>query len=342
MYTKVVGKGCRIYGDLHISDKYTGRHKNYLANCFDVLSKIIDDVEKNKPAFVVLLGDIVGLRERNIKSRAVLMEVCNFFKVLNKATNGNVFVVRGNHDFGDFPEYEFLSGLGLFKTSTICGGYFDYYGTEDSIVPEARFHLVDYGREKEPIHLLDNGESSNVILAHNNFTISGLTNWYQEHDGIELRFQENWAGVDFVVAGHIHNPSPAPYATQIMGTEKECVLFYAGCPTRPSYEKNLYKHVWVVYFEYVGGYTDWGYDVFELPAIEDTFYVGETYVEDLTEEEKIEIERKADLKDVLDEIIGCRIGANDLIAQVNAIPNASDDAKEIATRYLQSVMDELI
>ena len=56
----VDGGNILIFGDLHLSDVFTGKHKNYLSNCFDVMEQLDKFVEDEKPSAIVLLGDIVG------------------------------------------------------------------------------------------------------------------------------------------------------------------------------------------------------------------------------------------------------------------------------------------
>ena len=63
------------------------------------------------------------------------------------------------------------------------------------------------------------------------------------------------------------------------------------------------------------------------------------FVEVMSEDEIAELERKENLKEVLDEIMCCRISNGDLISQVYNIPNASEDAKRVASHYLQIALD---
>lgn len=335
MYQKVVGSGVLIVGDLHVSDKaVVGKHKNYLKNCFDCLTKIRARVWETKPCAVVFLGDLVGTSERNIKSREVLAMFCKFFKDISQYSK--IFCVRGNHDAGDYPEFQFLSELGLFETASSSDGFFDYFGSEDQIEPEIRFHLVDFGSERKDLQLAE-GETSNVVLAHNNFIISGVTNWYQDHDGLELSTLDNFEGVFMVVAGHIHYPSPELVTTE-MSCGGQCSLFYAGCPTRPA---ERYENCWFVEFKYDSDSKCTNYDAveFPLPALEDTFYMDDEFVEEMTEEQIADIERTEALREVLDEIMACRISSGDLVQQVKNVPNATQEAKDVAVHYLQIALD---
>lgn len=338
MYTKVVGEKVLIIGDLHFSDVYTGRHKNYLANCFSVLADIRDTVIARKPAAVVFLGDIVGQSEGNVKNREVLSQLCQFFTDIKKVSR--VFCVRGNHDFnGSFPEFQFLSNLGFFETSASCDGYFDYFGEESQEVPEVRFHLVDYGAESKPL-VLKGGSTTDIILAHNNFVIQGMTTWYSAKGGIELSGMSNFRGAYMVISGHIHNPSPQMIQTEMVGGGS-CMLFYPGCPTRPTLDSGVYETCWYVEFSYSAENKETSYDAlpFKLATVSDTFYDSEDFVEERTEEELYDIERKQALHEVLNNMMNSRMSSIDLISQVYAVPTASDAAKKLAASYLQVALD---
>lgn len=334
-----------IFGDLHISDRFTGRHKNYLANCFNVMGEILGIVKKEKPDYVAFLGDIVGLREKVIQRREILLHVCNFFRELNSLTNNNVYSVRGNHDMGDFSEFDFLAGMGLIKTTaSLDGNFLDVFpkGVEQ-IHPEVRLHFVDYGQERKDLDILKDGATSNIVLGHNNFTVAGLTNWYQQHDGIELGSLGNFAGVDLVVAGHIHNPSPYEIETPMPYNSGNCMLVYLGCPTRPSFDQGKYETVWYGKLEYSpeSEITDWSLETFELAPKEEVFFTEDEYVEEKTEEQINEELRTKNLKDVLDDILHSRMTSGDLFNQINIIPYASDRAKALASEYLRRAIDNV-
>lgn len=338
-FIKIYGKRVLIYGDLHLSDTYKGKHKNYLKNCFSVMGSIERQARDMKPDVIIFLGDIVGLREKKIKNRIVLLHICKFFINLNTITGGKVYALRGNHDIGDGSDYDFLTGLGYLKTSASCGGVIDFYGS-DTELPEVRFHLVDYGLEKEPIPILDG--TYNVVLCHNNMTIEGVTNWYAEHNGIPLAGQSNWQGANLVIAGHIHNPSPQLVSTRINGEGEPVNLLYVGCPTRPSADQK-YQAVHIADFSYdmVTGDTTWDADTFELDPLEEVFDEPENISSENIDDSEVELdeERKKALKDVLTEIMDCRLTHGNLLEQIRLIPNASEEAKKLACSYLQVAID---
>lgn len=331
MFNKVVGNEVMVVGDLHISDVYHGKHKDYLAECMYVLRSITDKVQAEKPSALVLLGDIIGWNHPNIKDRQVFSWVCRVFQDWNKVCP--VYALQGNHDMSKYPDFQFLSDFGLIITSSMCGGYFDYYGTEEQEKPEVRFHLVDYNNESKALNLCEG--TSNVVLGHNNFTISGFTTWYAAHDGIELGMHSEFNGVDMVISGHIHNPSPEIYYAT-MPDGGTCGLFYVGCPTRPVKDPNIHESCWYLFIRYdkASESTNIEPEVFQLLPLSECFYEDEEFVDEKSEDELQDELRKEALKDILGDLLKYRMQGGDPIQQVMMIPNASDDAKQMAAKYL--------
>lgn len=335
MLNKVVGKEVMIVGDLHFSDVYQGKHKNYLSNCFWVLNQIATKVKENKPSALVLLGDIIGWSETNIRNREVLTIFIKTLNIIKEICP--IYVVQGNHDMKGYPDFTFLSELGIIITSSACGGYFDYYGEESQTVPEVRFHMVDYGQEHRHIELCDG--ATNIVLGHNNYTIEGITNWYQNFDGIELGTMQNFSGVDFVLSGHIHTPSPN-FVQATMPNGQMCSLFYLGCPSRPVKEE-LYDNCWYVFLRYKKENNSSTIDTeqFELKPWKEIFYDDDTFVAERTPEQVEEDLRTEALKSVLDELMTYRIQTGDYMTQIDIIQNASPESKELAKQYLQTAFN---
>lgn len=330
MYYKIVGGEVMIIGDLHFSDVFTGKHKAYLEECCWVLGCISKKIEERTPSAIVLLGDIIGWVETNIRDREVLSFFAKELRFWGKICP--VFAVRGNHDGRGYPDFNLFTELGLIIPCEVCGGYFDYYGEEGSEVPEVRFHLVDYNREDRALNYAMGG-ASNIVLGHNNYKIAGVTTWYKEHDGIELGLMQNFGDVDMVISGHIHNPSPEIYATQMV-SGRSCMLFYPGCPTRPIKDKNMYESCWYVFLGYneQTRSTDIKTEVFDLQPLDEIFYEDELFLDDRTDAEKL---RREQLTDILDDLLKYRMNNGDAFDQIDKIPSASEEAKGVAKRYLQ-------
>ena len=322
----IKGGEIMIIGDLHFSDVFHGRHKDYLSECFWVLGRLTELIEERRPSGVVLLGDIVGWQETNIRNRQVMSMFFKVFRRWNAVCQ--VFSLRGNHDMRGYPDFNILEEFGLITTSAGCGGYIDYYGYDGQELPEARLHLVDYGDEHRQLDILSG--TSNIVLAHADFRIDGVTPWYPEPGAIELGTHMPFSDVDMVVIGHIHAPSPDMYEVT-MPSGKSCSLFVPGCPMRVQWDSSMWESVWTVHIRYNG--TDTSVDTlpFALQPIDEVFESKESFIEEDSAEE---VERKAALKDVLDDLLKYRMTGGSPIDQVQMIPGASQAAKDMAVSYL--------
>ena len=325
-----------IIGDLHLSDYYKGKHKDYLQNCYEIMNQLDAIVTERKPSAIVLLGDLVGWTKPNFVSREVLSKFSKYFMKWN--TYGPLFVVRGNHDLQGYPDFMLFSDFNIIVTSSACNGYFDFYGRDTDTEPSVRFHIVDYSDEHRPLDIAQ-GTVGNVVLGHNNYTIQGKTTWYSGGEGIELGHLENFADVDMVISGHIHNPSPDFCETSMLNGNM-CSLFYPGCPTRPIFEKNnMYDTAKIVevFFNESMQQTDFSIIDMPLKPIEEVFDM-ENITEE-TEEEQLEAIRKQNLADVLADLGKYRMNQTDPISQIANIPNATEQAKQIAMDYLHNAMN---
>lgn len=334
---KIFGGKIHIYGDLHLSCTYEGQHIDYTLDSYKTMDNILSKVKKDRPSAVVLLGDIIGVNERNLKDRQFLLRVILFFRTMNELTNNNVFAVKGNHDNGDFSDFDFFLGMGLLKNPS----YIDYYGCSEKEYSEGktdalevRFHFVNYGEENRELVKEDGDEFSHVVLGHNDYLIDGVTNWYQHKNGVHLARLENFAGVDLVVSGHIHNPSDEIHTTIIKG-EHTIGLFYPGSPARTA---ERYDDCWYLTFEFDGDSTVYDSHLMGLDPVSVVFHPKESFIDVNLEDEEYVDNSKA-LTDIVKEILEGRMTSGDIFNQVRAVPGASEEVKELACKYLQRAID---
>lgn len=324
---EVNGGKVLVFGDLHLSSTFEGKHKAYLEECYLNMQRIIDLVKKHKPSAVIFLGDLCGVNERNIKDRQFLTRVLMFFGSLYHMTKGNVYSVKGNHEMGDFSDFDMLTSLGYIKNPK----YVDYIG--DGNV-ELRFHFVNYGDENKQLDI--HPDASNVVLGHNDYYIDGVTNWYSAKAGVELKKLSNFNGVELVFSGHIHIPSEEMLYTTLPNGES-VGLFYTGSPSRVAERIN---DCWYIIFEYDTEEKSTGYDaqLFGLEPASSVFYDEEDYnLED--EEELSEEKRHSEALDiVVNEVLNSRMVSGDLFRQIDIIP-ATDEEKNIAKDYLRRAME---
>lgn len=334
---KIFGGKIHIYGDMHLSCVYEGQHKAYTYECYMNMDNIIRKVKQDKPSAVFFLGDLIGVNERNIRDRQFFLRVYLFFKTLNELTGGNVFSVKGNHDKGDFSDFDFLIGADLIKNPSHVD-YFgcserDYNGGYEQL--EVRFHLVNYGEEERDLDMLKDVEASNVILGHADYLIDGVTNWYQHKGGVNLSRLSNFAGADMVVSGHIHNPSDEIMSTTIKG-ESTISLFYLGSPARTS---ERYDDCWYMKFEYDGSSTQFDAELFGLEPADKVFFPKEDFINEESQDD-IDLKKESEsLTNIVKEIMEGRMTSGDIFNQVMVVPGASDEVKKIACDYLRRAMD---
>lgn len=329
----VEGGAVLVFGDLHLSSKYEGKHIDYMGNCIRVMMMIMEiakeEKRKNGLAAIILLGDVFGVKERNLNDPRFKSMVITFFQVLNRLTDNNVYSVRGNHDFGDYPEFNQFELLGLIKNPD----WVDYkFNGKD----ELRFHIMNYGNEDMDIPLIKNAEgsedASDVVLAHNDFYVDGVTTWYAHGDKvIHLATKRNFIGVDLLVVGHIHNPSPEKHVVSIYD-KHQLALEYPGCPTRVSqrYDDCYYMRFYAG--EGTGGATEverknyglWPASEEFLRDSDDELYIPVT---------KDEMTRRERLSDIMETIRQGQFFNGDPRSQLLSFPGASKEAKVLAAKY---------
>lgn len=334
----VYGGKLLIFGDLHISSSFSGQHKDYLFECYETMDRILELVQKEQASAVVLLGDISGVNEKNIKDRQVLMRFMMFLSMLNRATNGNVFAVKGNHDCGDFTDFDMVLGLGLIKNPKYINYYGKKPGSKKNEGLEVRFHLVNYGDEHHRLNIASaEDNASNVVLGHNEYFIEGVTNWYSAGGDVRLSNLDNFIGVSLVVSGHIHVPSDEILYTTLKDSSS-IGLFYLGCPTRVS---DRYDDCWYFTFQYEKMEDgDWStsYDAkfFGLKPASEVFYPKEDFVDDSEDDELSErVNNSAKLTEIVKEIMEGRITSGDLNHQIDVVPGVRPEVKALAKQYLE-------
>ena len=334
---KILGGKVLVFGDLHFSSSFSGQHKNYQYECYSNMDNIISLVKDQKASAIIFLGDLVGVNEKSIRDRQFLMRTMLFFETLNKLTNRQVYSVKGNHDMGDFTDFDLFQGLGYIKNPK----YIDYYGVNSDTKKqsfEIRFHLVNYGDEHKPLTLAGReGFVTDVVLGHADYYIEGVTNWYSAGTNIELSKLDNFQGIDLVFSGHIHIPSDEILYTS-MKDGSTVGLFFTGSPSRVA---ERFDDCWYLDFEYKRNLDGWGTEYeshfMGLAPADEVFYPKKDFidVDDEETDEDIRAMKSDKLTDIVKEVIDSRIMSGDLNHQIDIMPGVSDDVKSIAKKYLE-------
>lgn len=319
-----------VIGDLHISDRFSGRHKDYLENCFDCLDMIEKSIVENEITHLICLGDWIGigLAEKNLKERRTLLRLIQVLQKWNKLLNGNVYSLRGNHDIGkNMTDYDFFVTMGLLK----------YVPQLD--IGSCRLHLFNYGEETRPI-VVDN-DKYNVGCFHTNLLIEGLTTWYRGGVGVELSSLKNLYGISMAIAGHIHNPSMRLVSTSI--NDSDISLFYPGCPTRPRLEPNMWEKCYGVVLTTNEFDTQMDVITFDLKPLEEVFTtLDEDPSIDKENEETVPFDLEA-LNEILNELEYFNVNSGlDYDSQIRRFAGLDKVAADIALEYLERAESQFL
>lgn len=311
-----------VIGDTHFSDSFRGTHKDYKASSLRLMNHIIDKIKLENPTIVIFAGDFIGVKEKNIRSRAFFLEVIRFLQKVNNLTTDGVFTLLGNHDIGGYSvtDVSLLIELGLFKHCKVIDL------KSDSGNPILRFHMVDYGLENEKIDLLE-GES-NVVIGHNNFAFNH-DSLYGGQAGIVLSNHGVWEGVDLVLSGHIHVPSHEIISGRIGDSVSN--LFVLGSPSRVM---ERIKDCWYVIFESDGSdRVNYEAKPFDLWGIDEEFLPKE----EVSLNEKELSLRDKNLRGIIQELNESRLLRGGLMEQIDRFPLVSKEVKERAKEILERV-----
>ena len=314
-------------GDLHITDSYVATHKDYWSECVDIIGKITNIIKDRGITHLILTGDLVGLREKNFKQRDSLMFFMMTLKRWNELTGGNVYSLIGNHDIGGkTTDFDLFENIGLVKTTrTLNQNHIDF--------KNLRLHLINYGDEYNEIKI---GTGSNIAVTHADIQVTGKTTWwYPSQTRFELGTMSHWKGIEMIIAGHIHNPSPHMVTTDIEG--KNCDLIYVGCPTRPR-KGDSWSSVLGVICDVTDTTTT--ADVIEIALPNDVFTPT---TDDIDEEEinSTEVTRVEELAAILNTLSKYKLNSDDDIeGQIRKFSGIDTEAMKLALQYYETVKNK--
>lgn len=327
-YSTTVGERVLVFGDTHFSAIYTGSHIDYTDNCMKVMERILtlaEEANKEKGlAAVIFLGDVFGVKERNIHSTPLHMVLTSFFQRLNALSRNNVYSVRGNHDFGEHPDFNLYERLGFIKNPD----YIDFNIGDET---QLRFHIMNYGNEDKKIKLHPEG---NIVLAHNDFSIPGVTDWHGGQ-GIDATMMYNLKGIDALISGHIHNPSKQAETFSIGDGSGDLInFFYPGCPTRVS---ERYDDCFYCVFDFEDGLVEFSAEPFGLWPASEEFHEKGTVDENegIDPVDQMQHER---LEEILEMLRTNQVFGGEITDQIKNIPGVPDRVKEKALETYQSVL----
>ncbi len=335
------GKIC-IFGDLHLSIAFngqhisygtecyenmeSGQHISYGTECYENMERIKEICKEEKPSAIIFLGDLIGVTERNIRDRQFLMRVMQFFEYLNVVTEGKVYSVKGNHDIGDFSDYDFLVGMGLIKNPFLMRvmQFFEYLNvvTEGKVYSVKGNHdigdfsdydfLVGMGLIKNPkyidyyndergwevrFHLVNYGhENEKLAITEATDAVSNVVLGHADYyiDGVT-----NWysakGGVELSKLGNfcgvelvISGHIHIPSTEILYTTLKDGNSIGIFYTGSPSRVAERFDDCWYVTFEFNETGTECNQKLMNLKPAKDVFYPKEQFDLDLVDDEEID------------------------------------------------------
>lgn len=279
-----------IYGDIHLSSKNYGGHRDYPAESLYYFQKITETTRKYELTHLIGCGDFSFGRFSTLEyRRAVEIEL----EAQNRITNGNRYEIFGNHDEAGYgmTERDYYIENGLLKPST------------NLTLGNLHITMVDYGKAHEtPANIVNEDGQYNVIIAHDfyKFANSKVANFGK---AIELDHMSNWFGANALICGHIHKIIDFSGFIQDESGDKmiECEVHYLGCMSRPAFTKNgmdTEGHI-MIYTVYDDGEVEAFNEVIPLWDLDKSFNIEEKAAK---EKKQAEIAEKVDITDVVKQL----------------------------------------
>lgn len=215
-----------IYGDMHLSSKNYGAHRDYPNESLEYFHKITEITQRRQLTHLIGTGDFTFGRFHSLEYRAAIeSELQNQYAL----TNGNRYELRGNHD---------EAGYGMTER--------DYYVTKGLLKPSSNLDInnlhitmVDYGKSEDIIpNIVDKDTDINLLIAHDYFKFSNtqLPNFGK---AIDLDNYTRWFGVDYIACGHIHKDMEFDGHIIKDSLAHQVHVNYLGCMMRPAYREGM-------------------------------------------------------------------------------------------------------
>lgn len=226
---KVIAK-VLSYGDMHLSSRNYGAHRDYPKESLSYFTKITEAAEKIGATHIIGTGDFTYGRFNNLEYR---LEVEKLLERQYELTGGNRYEIKGNHDFATYgmTEYEYYISKGKFK------------GATNLQLGVLNISMVDFRKHGTTTIIPPEEGKINVVFAHDYFKFKDTKMPNYGDTYIELDNMEEWHGVDYLVCGHIHNHEIFEGIVVKDNRSHNLVVTYLGCMSRPAYREGHMQEV---------------------------------------------------------------------------------------------------
>jgi len=240
-----------IYGDIHLSSRNYGAHRDYPKESLHYLRTITEKAEELGATHLIGLGDLTYGRFHTLEYReAVENELERQFELVN----GNRYEIKGNHDKATYgmTEFEYYINKGLIREST------------NLKIGDVNISMVDYGQHECTEIIPPDKDKINIVLAHDYFKFSD-TKLPEYGKAIQLDEFISWFGVDYLIVGHIHNQEIFEGLIIKDGIGNRTIVHYLGCLSRPAYREGYMEDTGALVFLTIRDNGEMQYDIIDIP-----------------------------------------------------------------------------
>lgn len=316
-----------VYGDIHLSSKNYGAHKNYAKESLSMFQNITKVAEELGVTHIIGLGDFSYGRFNTLEYRMAVERELN---KQNELTNGNRYELKGNHDKASYgmTEYEYYIEKGLMKPS--C----------NLVLGNANISMVNFGEHRKNQIIVPEEGKHNIVCMHDYFRFRD-TQMPDYGQAIYLDEFEPWYGVDSIIGGHIHNYSQfrGSIANMSIHRSHEVLVTYLGCPCRPSYIKGHVQDYGVYSIITVGT------DASGEQQVEESLYTFELWDETESfnlikkeEAEALQALKRVDVSDIVKKLDTHERVSGDPEQAIMAMTGIKEEYKSKAIEFLRLAM----
>lgn len=224
-------KTIMVVGDSHLSSVNHGYHLDYPNEALyyeEIFNKI---AETENVDYYINAGDFVINKEFDLSYRMKVDKILNERKKLLEKRGGRMIYIKGNHDISgkSTTEYNYYVSRGIFEAASSIP-VLNIKNSKDEVVLSVNMH--DYN-DLGPVSIEG---KYNILITHGYFVFDyvlegeDIPNY---GDPVRLTEKTDWAGLDYILCGHIHTEHIMRGKIQ----DKPCTVHYLPCMSRPQYIK---------------------------------------------------------------------------------------------------------
>jgi len=276
-----------IYGDIHLSSKNYGAHKDYPKESLYYFKLITDKTEELRATHLIGLGDFSYGRFHNLEYR---LEVEKLLNKQYELVNGNRYELLGNHDTATYgmTEYQYYIKKGLLKPST------------NFTIGDVNISMVNNNEYNSHQIIEPSDDKINIVLMHNFFRFRD-TDMPDFGNYINLDDFINWFGVDYIIGGHIHSKTMFNGVMVKDGVQHKVLVNYPGCLSRPVYRESTLDTIGSLVLLTIRDNGEMQYDILDIPLwdISESFNLVELEEQ---KKEKLEKGKTVDISDIIQQL----------------------------------------